>query len=383
MKILIAGSDFNAQILAEYLKIKSDKNEVYISAETAPEGCIPVNIKENDINALCSFVKYNQIELTVVSSALAVINGIADEFNKEGFPAAAPFSEAARITFFNSTAKKVMYKLKINTPRFGIFDRENIAADYIKRARFPIAVMNDFTLNERKYSVYKSRSSALTALKKIFENSLDKVVIENYTAETPVYMYFLTDGYSAVHLISLERQEEENFVKLTAPSGRISRIMRDNILKRAVLPVLHDTAEYAGLYSGILGLKVIIRDNSFYVLEFYNEFQSFDLTVFLSLLNEDLAELFYAASSKQLSGRSSAFLDDKFSYSAAIKRDALLLEASDDGLFITENDKNVIITKTAASMNYAKKHIEEYLETVCAGEIFEDIKEKTREELKV
>lgn len=383
MKILIAGSDFNAQLLAGYMKIQSDKNEVYLSAENAPEGCIPVNIKENDVNALCSFVKYNQIELTAVSSALAVINGIADEFNKEGFPAAAPFSEAARITFFNSTAKKVMYKLKINTPRFGIFDRENIAADYIKRARFPIAVMNDFTLNERKYSVYKSRSKALAAIKRIFENSSDKVVIENYTEETPVYMYFLTDGYSAVHLISLERQEEENFIKIAAPSGGISRIMTDNILKRAVLPVLRDTAEYAGIYSGILGLKVIIRDNSFYVLEFYNGFQSFDLPVFLSLLKEDLAELFYASASKQLSGRSSTVLDDKYSYTLAVNKSSLLSEAADEDFFITEDDKNVIITKTASSMNYAKNGIEEYLETICRSEIFEDIRKKTQEELKV
>ena len=36
----------------------------------------------------------------------------------------------ARIATSKSVSKKFMYKTKIPTPRFGIFDRENIAIDY-------------------------------------------------------------------------------------------------------------------------------------------------------------------------------------------------------------------------------------------------------------
>ena len=111
------------------------------------------------MQSICDFVKYNQIEFTIATSQLAIINGIADLFKKEGFPIFAPFSEAARITFFNSIAKKIMYKLKINTPKFGIFDRENLALEYVRRTRFPLVIQNDFTLLERECSVYNTYSN--------------------------------------------------------------------------------------------------------------------------------------------------------------------------------------------------------------------------------
>ena len=114
MKILIAGSDLNAFLLAKYIKIQNSSHDIYITtSEECEDGSYtPIDIKENDVPSICDFVKYNQIEFTVATSQLAIINGIADIFKKEGFPIFAPFAEAARITFFNSIAKKIMYKLK-------------------------------------------------------------------------------------------------------------------------------------------------------------------------------------------------------------------------------------------------------------------------------
>ena len=106
MKILIAGSDINAKLIASYLKIEDSSHDIYVTTEEHVDDSIytPVNIRENDVFAICDFVKYNQIEFTVVTSPMAIINGIADEFKKEGFPIFAPVSEAARVTFFNSIA---------------------------------------------------------------------------------------------------------------------------------------------------------------------------------------------------------------------------------------------------------------------------------------
>ena len=148
MKILIAGSDINAKLLASYLKIEDNSNDIYITTdeESSDNSYTPIRIKENDIPSICDFVKYNQIEFTIVTSSMAIINGIADEFKKESFPVFAPASESARVTFFNGIAKKIMYKLKIPTVRFGIFDRENLALDYVRNSKFPVSVVNDFNL---------------------------------------------------------------------------------------------------------------------------------------------------------------------------------------------------------------------------------------------
>ncbi len=385
MKILIAGSDLNALLLAKYLKMQRNEHDIYITTdiECSDNSYTPVDIKENDIQAICDFVKYNQIEFTVVTSSLAIINGIADLFNKEGFPIAAPFSEAARVTFFNSIAKKVMYKLKINTPRFGIFDRENIAADYIRRAKFPIVIMNDFTLAERNCNVYRSYRKARLALQEIFENPNEKIVIENYLDASLIYIYFLTDGYNAVPLISVERKDGKNFTQITAPSEKITEKLIQSILKNALFPLLDDIAKFEGTYSGIIGMKIKVQGDDFYVLEYYNGFQYYDLQAFLSLVDEDLAELLYETSEKRLGTRNSIELEDKFSYTLAVRKTEINSSIEEDDYFATEDDTNLIITKTASTMNFAKKDLEEYLETICNKETYENIINSTKEVLRI
>ena len=95
MKILIAGSDLNAILLAKYLKLQDANHDIYVTTlEKSDDGSYtPLRIRENDIASICDFVKYNQIEFTIATSQLAIINGIADVFKKECFPIFAPFSE--------------------------------------------------------------------------------------------------------------------------------------------------------------------------------------------------------------------------------------------------------------------------------------------------
>lgn len=387
MKILIAGSDLNALLLAKYIKMQTKEHDIYVTTDVPDEDKLytAVDIKENDISAICDFVKYNQIEFTIVTSEISIINGIADLFNKEGFPIAAPFSEAARVTFFNSIAKKVMYKLKISTPRFGIFDRENIASDYIRKAKFPLVIMNDFTLNERNSNVYKSYRKAKIALQKIFENPNEKIVIENYIESKPIYIYFLTDGYNAVPLISLERRERDKFTIITSPSQKITKKIVNDILKSAIFPLLDDISKYEGIYSGIIGLKVKVQDNNFYILEYYNGFQNYDLQVFLSLLNEDLSELFYEAAEKLLGTRNFVKLENKFSYTVVLNKSEINndIDIDNEDYFITQNDKNIIITNNGSTMNYAKRNLEEYIEKICNKNIYEEIVNSTKEVLRI
>ena len=405
MKILITGSDYNALMLSEFIKAQNNRSDIYITAGGEKDfggekkSYTSVNIKENDIEALRDFVKYNQIELTIAASPLSIINGIADAFIKEGFPIVSPTLDAARITFFNSTAKKVMYKLNINTPKFGIFDRENIAADYIRHAKFPIAAVNDFTLNERIRKKYFTYKSARAALNEIFENRNEKIVIENYIDEEPVYIYFLADGYNAAPLITLERREGKNFAALKAPSGRLSLRQIEEIKQRAVYPLLDDILTYDNEnYTGILGLKIIPsvhgeyfgNKNNFYVLEYYNMFQGYDIQAFLPLLDEDFALLAEQAALRQFDEHRTAELNGLASYTLAVKKASAVNVSSktvfdndDEDYFISEDRENIIITKTSAAMSCAEKNVKEYAASICREDIFNEILAETKEELRV
>ena len=375
MKLLIVGSDLNSILLAKYIKTQSPEHDIYLSTNdnSTPDVFIGIDIRENDISSLVDFVKYNGIEFTIALSPIAIINGIADEFRKEELLIFAPYAESARITYFNSIAKKILYKLKINTPKFGIFDRENLAIDYIRKAKFPLVISNDFTLMNRESYVYPSFSKAKLGIQKIFENPNEKIVIENYIDEPPFYVYFMTDGYNALPLVAVERTDNDAYTILKAPSRKISDEMYLKILQKAVYPLLDDITKYAGNYVGIIGLKIKIVRESFGVLEIYNGFQDYDFQTFLSLIDVDILNLFFDTANGCLGDNYDSIpLNDKFSYSIAVDKVAVNKNDDFDEDFIESEDENkTIFTSVSATTSYAKENLFEYLDCIIDKNIFD------------
>ncbi len=376
MNILIAGSDLNAVLLAQYLKRQNEQNDIYVTTNVPHENgeYIPINIKENDIASICDFIKYNQIEFTIATSPIAIINGIADVLHKEGFSIFAPFSESARITYLTSVAKKIMYKLKINTPKFGIFDRENLAFDYIRKSKYPLVIQNDLTIISRESEVFDTFLKAKKGIQKLFENGNDKIIIENYIDSRPIYIYFITDGYNAYPLIALERTEENGFTKIIAPSEKVSFNTISTILNKVIYPLLDDIKQYSNSYIGIIGLKTKFVNNNFYILELYNGFQSYDFQAFLSIFNDDLLSLMIEAGNSSLPDRNLDFFDD-FSYTLAINKKNIILDnfEEDTELLESEDKQNYIFTSTASTLNRAKTYLYNEIQDKCSEKFFNSL----------
>lgn len=376
MKILIVGSDLNAFLLAKYIKFQNTTHDIYVTTNESCEdnSYTPIDIKENDVQSICDFVKYNQIEFTIATSQLAIINGVADIFKKECFPIFAPFSEAARVTFFNSIAKKIMYKLKINTPKFGIFDRENLAIEYVRRTKFPIVIENDFTLLKRECNIYNTYSKAKLGLQKIFENPNEKIVIENYIETEPLYAYFVTDGFNALPLITLERTSGEHFSSVIAPSKKVSDDLLIKILKQAIYPLLDDISKFAEGYTGIIGIKFKLVKDTFAILEFYNGFQYYDLQSFISIANEDIIEILFSAANGSLADNYNCINhNDCFSYSIAVDKSEIASDFEEEDFIQSEDNKKVIYTNTASTITYAKENLLDYIKNVCSGDLYNKI----------
>lgn len=382
MKILIAGSDINAKLLASYLKIEDNSNDIYITTdeESSDNSYTPIRIKENDIPSICDFVKYNQIEFTIVTSSMAIINGIADEFKKESFPVFAPASESARVTFFNGIAKKIMYKLKIPTVRFGIFDRENLALDYVRNSKFPVSVVNDFNLLSRFNITYNSFSKAKTGIQKIFEEGNNKIVIENYLDEESIYMYFVTDGYNALPLTSVERICGDKFTIAISPSGKVTNKITADILQRAVYPLLDDIIKYADMYKGILGLRFKIHNGMFFISEFYNGFESIDFQTFLPIIDDNLLNIFYEAAANRLNeNRNCIKTSNNYSFTVAVDKSEVEQIEEEDDFILSEDSLRYIITSSGPTLNCAKIKLFDYLETVIKCETFDKITHISRQ----
>ena len=94
-----------------------------------------VDIRENNVAELVDFALENDIAFTICSSETAIKADIAKLFEMNNLKIFAPTAKSASFATNKSVGKKLMYKLKIPTPRFGIFDKKQLATDYVKNSR--------------------------------------------------------------------------------------------------------------------------------------------------------------------------------------------------------------------------------------------------------
>lgn len=383
MKILIVGEDINSLLLAKYLKMQNAEHDIYLTTEddSMSEIFTSIRIRENNIPAIVDFVKYNAIEFTITFSTIAIVNGIADVFKQEDFPIFAPCAEPAKITYLNSLAKKIMYKLKINTPKFGIFDRENVAIEYVKNAKYPIVIENDFFLFKRQSYKCDTFSKAKLIIQKMFEEDNEKIVIQNYIDIPPTYMYFITDGFNVLPLTVMKRQGDENYTSIICPETTVSENMILKVLQRAIYPFIDDISQLSKPYIGIIGVKLKIYRDTFVVLDFYNGFQNKDFQAFLSILDDDLLSLFYTAAQGNLCDvHHYVNFKEDFSYTISLHKDCMEEDKYvEEDFFECETANSYVCTVTSPTLVGAKEKLIDYVCSFTKEDILSKIKENELE----
>ena len=139
-----------------------------------------VDIREQNVQELLEFVLENAVDLTVASSEIAIKNDISSLFQANGQMIFAPTAKSAEAALSRSAGKKFLYKLRIPTPRFGIFDKIQLVNDYLKNAPMPQVIRADETSEGRDRLVCTTFSTAKIFAEDLFCKNEGKVVLEDY-----------------------------------------------------------------------------------------------------------------------------------------------------------------------------------------------------------
>ena len=213
----------------------------------------------------------------------------------------------------------------------------------------------------------------------------NKIVIENYLDEESIYMYFVTDGYNALPLTSVERLYGDKYTIAMSPSGKVTNKITADILQRAVYPLLDDIIKYADMYKGILGVRFKIRNGQFFISEFYNGFESIDFQTFLPVIDDNLLDIFYEASTNGLN-ESRNFIKTSNNYSFTISVDKSEIEEIDgeEEFILIEDSQRYVITSSASTLNGARTKLFDYLQMIIRRETFDKIMQTSlQKELKI
>ena len=297
-KILIIGNSAKAYSLAKNM---SKNFEVFVAAssDTMEEFTTCVDIRENSSRELLEFVLENDIDLTIPVSIASLNTDIVELFNANNKQIFAPVQNATKLTFDKAAAKKVLYKLRIPTPKFGIFEKQNMAQDYIKNIKTPFVIK---TNESSSAVVLTSQNSAKIILDSMFVQKNQKVLIEDYIYGTPFSFYAITDGYKALpfgssitykHSLEGEGGQLTNGMGACSPNYKLSIENEYFLMDNVIYPTLDYFEMEGNPYVGILGINGILTENeNIQVLGYQSFMQDCDCDGILSLIDTDLYKLF-------------------------------------------------------------------------------------------
>lgn len=297
-KVLIIGNSAKEYALA---KILSETCEVFVAPgnDGMKEFATCLDIRETASQELLEYVMENGIDMTIPLSVNSLNTNIGKLFNDNDAQIFAPIETASKLLFDNFSAKKIMYKLGIPTPKFGIFEKQNIAVDYIKNIKGPYVIKNNHPLSA---TIFTSQQASRITLDSMFAEKNSKVLIENYVYGKPFSFYTITDGYnalpigsSAIYKYSLEGDGGQLTFGMGAysPNYKLSLKDEEYLMNNVIYPTLDYLENNNSAYLGILGVDGILCDDGNIKILGYLPFMSnADCANILKLLDTDIYRLF-------------------------------------------------------------------------------------------
>lgn len=406
-KVLIVGNSAK-----EYALVKKFKNydcDIFVlsgnSAISELAEC--VDIREENVQEILEYVLENAIDLTIVTSEVAIKNNIAELFQTNNQLIFCPTAQSAQFTLSRSAGKRFLYKLRVPTPRFGIFDKLPLAIDYLKNAPMPQVIRADENSNSADRLVCTTFATSKTFVEDLFNKDENKVVLEDYVYGHEFTIYVVTDGYSALHLATVANykfSEDGDGGILTSgvgaytPDYKISSDIENSVMQNVVERVLASLQRKETPYLGVLGIDcVLTSDGSFVTLDFKPFLSDHDAEAVLNLVDENLLTLFEACAVGSFADDYEKIdVSDNSSVSCVISSrkkgeiiKGLELVESDITHFATTKNKyfeyetvegkTLVLTKTAKTLSRARKHLYEDVELIsfsgkkCRNDICEKV----------
>jgi phosphoribosylamine--glycine ligase len=304
MKVLVIGSGGREHALAWKLAQSPSVDKVYVAPGNGGTENVAQNVDINftDVSGLLKFAKENKIDLTVVGQEAASEAGVVDVFRKAGLPIFGSTKAATEIESSKVFSKDLMRSEKIPTASYKTFTNHAKALAYIKEKPFPVVIKADGLATGKGVIICENMVQAEEAIndimiKKVFGDSGNSVVVEEFLAGHEVSAHALSDGRKAV-LFPASQDHKQVFDNDLGPntggmgvfapvpwvSAQHMKIIKEQVVQRA----LDGLRKQKRVFTGCLYPGLMIDGQSVKVIEFNSRFGDPEAEVYMRLLDADL-----------------------------------------------------------------------------------------------
>ena len=317
MKIMVVGGGGREHAIIK--KIKENKNVTEIFALHGNGGmkddATLVNIGAKDIDNIVKFAVDNKIDFAVVAPDDPLVLGCVDALNNVGIKCFGPKKDAAIIEGSKAFSKNLMKKYNIPTAAFEIFDNAEDALKYLETAPIPTVVKADGLALGKGVIIAMTRDEAVEAVKsimedKIFGESGNNIVIEEFLTGPEVSVLSFTDGNVVVPMISsmdhkraLDNDEGLNTggMGTIAPNPYYTEDIAKECMETIFVPTINAMKSEGRTFKGCLYFGLMLTPNGPKVIEYNCRFGDPETQVVLPLLESDLLDIMMAVENECLS----------------------------------------------------------------------------------
>ncbi len=310
MKVLIIGSGGREHALAWKCAQSSDVDEVLVApgnAGTAREaGVRNVAVSSDDIEALATLARDEQVALTIVGPEAPLVAGVVDRFDELGLPCFGPTAAAAQLEGSKAFTKDFLARHDIPTAAYRNFSELDPALDYIREQGAPIVIKADglaagkgvivaMTLEEAEQAATDMRAGGS------FGAAGATIVVEEFLDGEEASFIVVTDGEHILPLATSQdhkARDEGDVGPNTGGMGAYSpapvvtadveqRIM-DLVIRPTLAGMKSDGNPYLGfLYAGLM----IMPDGTPKVIEFNCRMGDPETQPIMARLRSDLVSI--------------------------------------------------------------------------------------------
>ena len=275
---------------------------------------VNLNLKETDIDSLLEFAKKENVDITLVVSDDPLAMGVVDEFRKNNMRVWGPTKASAQIESSKAFSKDFMRRHDLPTAKFKSFFDYGEAKKYIANHSLPIVIKADGLAFGKGVVICQNLEEAESALqnimvKKIFGDSGNSVIIEEFLVGPEISIHALSDGENYKIFPSSQDHKRINDGDIGPNTGGMGVVgplpfvgleMMQRIEKEIIAPALKGMADDGIPFEGILYPSLMLTVDGPKIIEFNARFGDPEAQVYMRLLDSDLFEIINACVDKKL-----------------------------------------------------------------------------------
>ena len=209
MKVMVVGGGGREHAIIKKLKENREITELYALPGNGGmyKDATLVDIGAKDIEAQVKFATENKIDYAVVAPDDPLVLGAVDALTAAGIPCFGPNKAAAIIEGSKVFSKNLMKKYNIPTAEYEVFNNKDEALKYLETAPIPTVIKADGLALGKGVIIAETREDAKAAVismmeDKVFGESGNNIVIEEFLTGPEVSVLSFTDGKSVVPMVS-------------------------------------------------------------------------------------------------------------------------------------------------------------------------------------